>query len=170
MTARPVAHQATFVSGLDTQQIFAPAVVQVENKSLSFSEYLLRCGVPTEIVPKIEENHLFGHLTDEAKDVIVEIVASWDFDTKMTNESLSESAQSLQLLVESLPSMKKFVGERKVQSDIITGKFESAQGIFPCPRCKQKNTGYSMGQTRSSDEAMTTFLMCYSCMRGFKIH
>lgn len=38
----------------------------------------------------------------------------------------------------------------------------------PCPKCKQRDTGYYSKQTRSADEGMTAFWNCKSCGHHWK--
>jgi transcription elongation factor S-II len=40
--------------------------------------------------------------------------------------------------------------------------------LFQCGRCKKRNTTYNQLQTRSSDEPMTTFVLCNECGNRWK--
>lgn len=45
----------------------------------------------------------------------------------------------------------------------------SINGIIKCPSCKKYKTIYQQLQTRSSDEAMTTFVCCLNCNKRWKV-
>lgn len=41
-------------------------------------------------------------------------------------------------------------------------------GILTCPKCKKENTTYNQLQTRSGDEGITNFALCFSCEHRWK--
>lgn len=41
--------------------------------------------------------------------------------------------------------------------------------LFTCGKCKKKNCTYTQVQTRSSDEPMTTFVVCNECGNRWKV-
>jgi transcription elongation factor S-II len=47
-------------------------------------------------------------------------------------------------------------------------KNTNKEGIFKCRRCKSNNTTYTQLQTRSSDEPMTSFILCENCGNRWK--
>lgn len=42
----------------------------------------------------------------------------------------------------------------------VFSEMEIGEGEFTCPKCRKKRASYYQLQTRSGDEAMTTFLTC----------
>lgn len=41
-------------------------------------------------------------------------------------------------------------------------------GLFKCPKCRNKKTTYYSVQTRSADEPMTNFITCLTCSHRWK--
>jgi transcription elongation factor S-II len=67
--------------------------------------------------------------------------------------------ENWRLLVEERERRYKIMFE--VREDEITG-------VFQCGRCKSWKTKHTEAQTRSADEPMTVFVMCYTCGKNWK--
>ena len=67
--------------------------------------------------------------------------------------------ENWRLLVEERDRRYKMMFE--VREDEITG-------VFQCGRCKSWKTKHTEAQTRSADEPMTVFVMCYKCGKNWK--
>lgn len=67
--------------------------------------------------------------------------------------------------------MKK-LREKFIKEAIDDAQLATVQGtktdMLKCGKCKQKNCTYSQLQTRSSDEPMTTFVLCNECGNRWK--
>jgi len=51
---------------------------------------------------------------------------------------------------------------------VLPGAEGVPDGVFRCSRCKTRKTTYTLAQTRSADEPMTTFVSCLNCGRNWK--
>ena len=51
----------------------------------------------------------------------------------------------------------------------IDDKKQNSTNLLKCGKCKSKNTTYRQAQTRSGDEAMTTFATCLDCDNKWKM-
>ncbi len=66
---------------------------------------------------------------------------------------------------------KKFkieVGEKMTNKETVAVINEKSENVYPitqidCPKCKNKNAYFWTTQTRSSDEAETSFYKCTKC-------
>eukprot|EP01068_Selenidium_serpulae_P005119 Selendium_serpulae@DN3880_c0_g1_i1.p1 len=54
------------------------------------------------------------------------------------------------------------------QSDWDIRNVKRSKGEFTCPKCRSQDTSYNQLQTRSSDEPMTTFVVCLNCKKRWK--
>uniref|UniRef100_U5EY68 Transcription elongation factor n=1 Tax=Corethrella appendiculata TaxID=1370023 RepID=U5EY68_9DIPT len=66
----------------------------------------------------------------------------------------------------------KHLREKFVQEAINDAQLATVQGtktdLLKCGKCKKRNCTYNQLQTRSSDEPMTTFVMCNECGNRWK--
>jgi len=91
------------------------------------------------------------------------------------NDNLSESIKSNKLDPSNIGNMKpeefdpdkyeNIINKKKLEeNDNIPGS-----SIFKCPKCKKSNCEISTKQTRSGDEAPSTFVQCLECGYKFRV-
>lgn len=168
MSIGSVSSQSVSVQGLGSQFLLAPALVSAPIMTISFREMLISYGVPAELVSLLDQLPFLKGFDPAQYDAIVEIVDSWSFNEQRTMEVLTGNS-TVKGVLDNLPIYKEMAGKRRVRDDVITGRYESAIGTFPCPKCHGRNTGYSMIKTGGSDEPQTAFISCYTCNKTFKM-
>ena len=65
---------------------------------------------------------------------------------------------------------KEMVQKFKDDQSSVARGLDVKEGEFECKRCKQKKTFYYQLQTRSADEAMTTYVYCTVCGNRWKFN
>ena len=63
---------------------------------------------------------------------------------------------------------EKKIAEQSLKIDLVNGRMENYNGMYPCVKCKSKKTTYYQLQTRSADEPMTTYCSCLECGKRWK--
>jgi transcription elongation factor S-II len=96
--------------------------------------------------PRLRENVLLCHISPERLAAMTPEEMASDEMNKLREKLSREAFNDHQMAVNS-----------GTQSD-----------LFQCGRCKKRNTTYNQLQTRSSDEPMTTFVLCNECGNRWK--
>ena len=97
-------------------------------------------------------------------DILVIRVLLKKYDGTLSLESIAMSFQEL------YPEHWKKMMDEKYKRDkmLYEEKAEAMTDQFKCGRCKSRKCTYYELQTRSADEAMTTFITCLNCGNRWK--
>ncbi len=109
----------------------------------------------------------------------ISIYSNINKDSYIKNTNLLDRIKSGELLAHNIPSMSpheifperwKEIMDKKQKRDQI--KFEKrkeiATNLYRCSDCGKRECNMYQLQTRSSDEAMTTFVTCLNCDKRWK--
>ncbi|KAL8179686.1 UNVERIFIED_CONTAM: Transcription elongation factor A protein 2 [Gekko kuhli] len=96
--------------------------------------------------PDLRKNVLCGVITPEQIAV-------------MTSEEMASNE---------LKEIRKAMTKEAIREHQMAKTGGTQTDLFTCGKCKQKNCTYTQVQTRSSDEPMTTFVVCNECGNRWK--
>ncbi|NXD65088.1 TCEA2 protein, partial [Eolophus roseicapillus] len=97
--------------------------------------------------PELKKNVLCGAITPEQIAV-------------MTSEEMASNE---------LKEIRKAMTKEAIREHQMAKTGGTQTDLFTCGKCKKKNCTYTQVQTRSSDEPMTTFVVCNECGNRWKV-
>ncbi|NXU47716.1 TCEA2 protein, partial [Turnix velox] len=97
--------------------------------------------------PELKKNVLCGVITPEQIAV-------------MTSEEMASNE---------LKEIRKAMTKEAIREHQMAKTGGTQTDLFTCGKCKKKNCTYTQVQTRSSDEPMTTFVVCNECGNRWKV-
>ncbi|NXE07787.1 TCEA2 protein, partial [Lophotis ruficrista] len=97
--------------------------------------------------PELKKNVLCGTITPEQIAV-------------MTSEEMASNE---------LKEIRKAMTKEAIREHQMAKTGGTQTDLFTCGKCKKKNCTYTQVQTRSSDEPMTTFVVCNECGNRWKV-
>uniref|UniRef100_A0A8D0HTK0 Transcription elongation factor n=1 Tax=Sphenodon punctatus TaxID=8508 RepID=A0A8D0HTK0_SPHPU len=97
--------------------------------------------------PELRKNVLCGAITAEQIAV-------------MTSEEMASNE---------LKEIRKAMTKEAIREHQMAKTGGTQTDLFTCGKCKKKNCTYTQVQTRSSDEPMTTFVVCNECGNRWKV-
>ncbi|NXX96210.1 TCEA2 protein, partial [Centropus bengalensis] len=97
--------------------------------------------------PELKRNVLCGVITPEQIAV-------------MTSEEMASNE---------LKEIRKAMTKEAIREHQMAKTGGTQTDLFTCGKCKKKNCTYTQVQTRSSDEPMTTFVVCNECGNRWKV-
>ncbi|XP_023954752.1 transcription elongation factor S-II [Bicyclus anynana] len=144
------------------------------------SDYPSACGTPEELAEELEECIFleFKNTDMRYKNRVRSRVANLKdpknptLRTNFLNGVISASRLAKMTPEEMASDEMKNLREKFIKEAIDDAQLATVQGtkteMLKCGKCKKKNCTYNQLQTRSSDEPMTTFVLCNECGNRWK--
>lgn len=138
------------------------------------------CGTPEELAEELEECIYMEFKSTEMryKNRVRSRVANLKdpknptLRTNFLNGVISASRLAKMSPEEMASDEMKKLREKFIKEAIDDAQLTTVQGtktdLLKCGKCKKKNCTYNQLQTRSSDEPMTTFVLCNECGNRWK--
>ena len=128
-----------------------------------------------KIVRKWDNNHFVILYLNKYKSVITNLnpkshVGNINLLDKLNNNKIKAYEIAFMNAREMFPEKWKKLVEEKIKRDnnMYKENLASATDEFKCYKCQKRQCTYYQMQTRSADEAMTTFVTCLNCGNNWK--
>ena len=121
---------------------------------------------------KIERYLMYSLFSRDALNELVAIILSNNKDTeRFFSTELTSRDQFLSHLELDNPLMRGYYDEVKNKRDLVKFPYDESVGVYKCrdPKCGSMNTGTIHKQMNSGDEGMIALLVCFVCLRHFKL-
>lgn len=162
----------TNVIGLFTKVLNKDIAEKLET---SMFNYICEKSVERKIIRKWDNNFFRKMYFNKARSLYTNL----DQNSYVKNTYLVSQIENGSIDIEKIPFMnyqeifpehwKRLLDEKyKREKLLYEEKMEAMTDQFKCGRCKSKKCTYYELQTRSADEAMTTFISCLNCGNRWK--
>ena len=170
MSSRKIANPEQFRSNIRKK---LDEILENEKHSTNLEKgvfnYALKEATNRKVVKKWD-NHYFAQIYLDRLRSIYFNLKNPEILIQIKNEVIKAHTIAFMTHQEMCPNKWKELIEAKILKDKnkFENNVEASTDTFTCRKCKQnKCTFYSL-QTRSSDEAMTTFVQCLTCGNRWK--
>lgn len=128
--------------------------------------------------PLLTKNQSFNlyHLTYKGQKIFNDLFSIYDLETFLN--SCDDVESGVNEIIEISKRTKNVFfythwfneaqDEFRKEIDEFNSTVQIANGLVTCPKCKSRNTSYTMVQTRSADEGMTTVCTCFNCGNNWR--
>ncbi|TKC45063.1 hypothetical protein EI555_003576, partial [Monodon monoceros] len=114
--------------------------------------------------PSLRRNVLCGAITPQQIAVMTSEVSPWGrWGLPLGGRGLSTRRSPQEMASDELKEIRKAMTKEAIREHQMARTGGTQTDLFTCGKCRKKNCTYTQVQTRSSDEPMTTFVVCNEC-------
>ncbi|XP_032460224.1 transcription elongation factor A protein 2 isoform X1 [Phocoena sinus] len=119
--------------------------------------------------PSLRRNVLCGAITPQQIAVMTSEVSPWGrWGLPLGGRGLSTRRSPQEMASDELKEIRKAMTKEAIREHQMARTGGTQTDLFTCGKCRKKNCTYTQVQTRSSDEPMTTFVVCNECGNRWK--
>ncbi|XP_075383770.1 transcription elongation factor A protein 2 isoform X1 [Tenrec ecaudatus] len=148
---------------LQTDQDHVAIGADCQHLSAQIEEFIFRDVGSTDIKYKNRVRSRISNLKDAKNPGLRRNVLRGAIEPQRIAEMTSEEMAS-----DELKEIRKAMTREAIREHQMARIGGTHTDLFTCNRCRRKNCTYTQVQTRSSDEPMTTFVVCNECGNRWK--
>ncbi|XP_056279291.1 transcription elongation factor A protein 2 [Pseudoliparis swirei] len=152
------------VAALQTDDDHKTIGVHCENLAAQIEEEIFQEFKTTDIKYKTRLRSRISNLKDQKNPDLRRNVLCGNISAQRIASMTAEEMASAELKL-----MRESLTKESIREHQLTKVGGTETDMFICSKCRGKNCSYTQVQIRSSDEPMTTFVLCNGCGNRWKI-